>query len=186
MTQIRKAFVAPDGKVFFNAKEVEDYVRRPKIEEALKVVTGNNKDLMSWLLDNQEHVEVAFESGNIKRVTKAEKKKLASALNHIAEVLKDDPKAAFVVENHADIADTFRWPSVKRMNDEEKALATRTTLLAATEGREDLVEWIIAHKDNILAAYEAGVEKRAVSSKATEALAAWRAKKAAEKKAAQA
>ena len=60
------------------------------------------------------------------------------------------------------------------------------------ENRPDLVQEVIedvvpaAYQDQILAAYEAGVEKRQVSPKAQEALAEYRAKKAAEKAAAEA
>lgn len=180
--ELQQAFVTPDGKVFNTKKEAQDYLRRPKIAEALKAVTNDNAELTEWLLNNQETVEMAFETGTIRRVTKSESKKLAAALEALKAI--DNPKVAFLQENAGAILDSFRWPSVKRMSDEEKATAARNSLVAASEGNEELANWILANKDAILAAFEAGVEKRAVNPKAQEALAAYRAKKAAEKAAA--
>ena len=180
---IQAAFVV-DGKIFTSKEEAQVYIRRPKILAALNAVTGGNTELNEWLVENQERVEIAFESGTIKRVTKSESKKLADALDHIASVLADDKKAQFVVENIGAIKDSFRWPSVKRMSEEEKATAARNTLVAASEGNEELAQWIIENKTAILEAFQAGVEKRQVNPAAAEALAAYRAKKAAEKAAA--
>jgi hypothetical protein len=114
-------------------------------------------------------------------VSKTEAKKLKETLAHIAEVLKDDKKAAFVIEHAGAIQDSFRWPSVKRMDEQEKATAARNSLVAASQGNEELANWIVANKDAVLEAYKAGVEKREVSPKASEALAQYRAKMAAEK-----
>ena len=180
---IQQAFVV-DGKIFGSKEEAQNYIRRPKILAALNAVTGGNTELNEWLVENQEKVEMAFETGTIRRVSKQESKKLAEALDHIAAALAEDKKAAFVVENIAAIKDSFRWPSVKRMDAAEKATAARNTLVAASEGNEELAQWIIENKDAILASYEAGIEKRQVNPAAAEALAAYRAKKAAEKAAA--
>jgi hypothetical protein len=68
------------------------------------------------------------------------------------------------------------------MDEETKAAAIAEKLSAIAEGNQDLVKFIISNKDAIFSAYAAGVEKREVNPKATEALAAYRAKKAAEKK----
>ena len=180
--ELRQVFVSPDGKIFDTKTEAQNYLRRPKITEALMKLTTNNKELTEWLVENQEKVEVAFETGTIRRVTKSEKKKLEKALEALKEFT--DPKIAFVVENVDAIKESFRWPSVTRMDDAAKAVAARNTLLADTENNEKLVDWILANKDAVIAAYESGVEKRAVNQKATEALAAYRAKKAADKAAA--
>ena len=180
---IQQAFVV-DGKIFTSKEEAQTYIRKPKIMAALNVVTGGNTELNEWLFENQERVEVAFESGTIKRVTKQEAKKLAEALDHISAVMAEDKKAQFVVENIGAIKDSFRWPSVKRMSEEEKQTAARNTLVAASEGNEELAAWIIENKSSILEAFQAGVEKRQVNPAAAEALAAYRAKKAAEKAAA--
>ncbi len=177
--ELQQAFVTPDGKVFSTKKEAQDYLRRPKIAESLKKITDNNDELVTWLVENQETVEMAFETGTIRRVTKVESNKLAKALEALKEI--KDSKLAFLQDNAAAIQESFRWPSVKRMTDDEKATAARNTLIAASEGNEELANWILGNKDAILAAYDAGVEKRAVNPKAAEALAAYRAKKAAEK-----
>ena len=182
MTELRQVFTTPDGQTFDTKKEALDHLRKPKIKAAMSKVTGGNAELTDWLVDHQESVEMAFETGTIKRVTKSEHNKLAKALEAIAEA--GDPKFAFVVDNKGAILDSFRWPSVKRMDEQEKAVAAKNTLVAASEGNEELADWVLANKDAILEAYQAGVEKRQVNPKAAEALAAYRAKKAAEKAAA--
>lgn len=176
--EIQQAFVVGD-KTFSSKAEAQTYIRLPKITAALNKVSGNNKELTEWLIKNQEQVEMAFETGTIRRVTKTEGNKLAKALEALGETT--DPKLAFLRDNAGAIKDSFRWPSVKRMTDEEKATAARNTLTAATEGNAELGAWILANKDAILAAYDAGVEKREVSPKASEALAAYREKMAAAK-----
>jgi small-conductance mechanosensitive channel len=181
MSIVQAAFVTPDGKVFATKKEAQDHVRLPKIREALNKLTKNNAELVDWLIANQETVEMAFETGTIRRVSKVEHGKLAKALKAVEEA--GNPKFAFVVEHAQAIMDSFRWPSVKRMTDEEKATAARNTLAAASEGNEELAEWILTNKEAVLEAFEAGIEKRQIPPKAAEALAAYRAKMAAEKKA---
>lgn len=179
MSELKQVFTTPDGKMFETKREALDYLRRPKITEALLKVTGNNKELTDWLVENQEQVEVAFDTGTIRRVTKSEQKKLDKALEALKEI--GDHRVAFIVENADAISESFRWPSVKRMSEEEKAVAAKNTLVGLS-GREDVADWILANKDAVLTAFEAGVEKRAVSPKATEALAAYRAEMAKKKK----
>jgi hypothetical protein len=178
--QLRQVFETPDGKKFDTRAEALQHLRRPKIQEALKKISGITGDLVEWLLSNQEQVEVAFEVGTIRRVTKSEQNKLAKALEALKEI-SGNPKIAFLQENIAAIQDSFRWPSVKRMDQAEKDVAARNTLIASSEGNEDLANWIIANRTEILEAYEAGKEKREIPAKAQEGLAAYRAKKAAEK-----
>ena len=189
MSQIQQTFSTPCGAVFNTKAEAVEFMRRPKILAALTAVTGNNKELAAFLLENQESVENAFETGTIKRVTKAEAKKLEKALEAL-KALENVPKdLAFLRDNATAVKESFRWPSVKRMSEEEKAVAARNTLLAATDNDVEIVDWILAQKDAILAAYTAGVEKRQVSPKAAEGLAAYRAEQArlkAEKEAAEA
>lgn len=175
-----KQVFSVNGINFDTKAEAMDYLRKPKIMEALNKLTGQNKDLADWLYENRETVESAFETGTIRRVTKSEYKKLDKALEVLKEI-KDISGLSFLQENATAIRESFRWPSVKRMTDEEKATAAKNTLSAATEGNDELVEWILANKDSLLEAYQAGVEKRQVNPKAQEALAAYRAKKAAEK-----
>lgn len=184
MTEIKKAFVV-DGKVFETQKEASDYVRLPKIRASLLKLTSSNVELTNWLIDNQEKVEVAFETGTIRRVTKSEHKKLLKALEYLKETFASDSKLSFLVDNTEAIADSFRWPKVKRMTDEEKRLAAKNTLMALSDNNEELVEWVLNNEEAILAAYAAGIEKREINAKALEGLAAYRAAKAAEKAAAE-
>jgi hypothetical protein len=181
MEQIKQVFTTPDGKQFDTRADAANHLRRPKVEAALMPLANKDKKLVDWLIDNQETIEVAFEVGTIRRVTKSERNKLTKAIDHIVEKMQGDSKAAFFLDNAESIKETFRWPSVQRMSDEEKAVAARNTLMNATENNEKLVTWVLGNKDNILAAYNAGVEKREVSPKATEALAAYREKMAAKK-----
>lgn len=182
LDQIKQVFTLPGVDRTFESKaEAADYLRRPKVLEALNKLTEGNAELNTWLFDNRESVEMAFETGTIKRVTKQEAKKLGEALDYIANTLAGDKKAAFVVENVAAIKDSFRWPTVKRMTDEEKATAARNSLVATTGGQEDLAVWILANKEGILEAFQAGVVKRAMPQSTLDNLAAWRAKQAAEK-----
>lgn len=168
-----------NGINFATKAEAQDYLRRPLITAALSKLTGKgNESLVDWLIENQEVVETAFESGTVKRVTKSETAKLTKALDAIVE--SGDKAFAFVIDNVDAIKDSFRWPSVKRMTDEEKALAAHNTLTAAA-GNEELAEWIIKNKDAVIEAFKAGITKREVSPKASEALAKYRAEKAAEK-----
>lgn len=181
--EIRQVFTTPDGKTFESKADALNYLRRPKIQEALNVVTGKNAELSTWLLENQEVVEMAFETGTIRRVSKADSKALQKALDAIVE--SGNKAFAFVADNADAVLESFRWPSVKRMSEEEKTVAAVNTLTMHSEGNEKLAKWVVTNKDAILAAYEAGVEKRQVNPKAAEALAAYRAAKAAEKAAAE-
>lgn len=183
MTAIVQKFVVGD-KQFDTKAEAVAFMRRPAIEAAFQKLTSNNADLTTWLIDNQESVEVAFEVGTIRRVTQSERKKLEKALEAL-KAIEGNPKIAFLQENADAIKESFRWPSVKRMSDEEKATAARNSLMAVTDNNEKLVGWILGNRDAILEAYEAGKEKREINPKAAEALAAYRANKAAEKAAAE-
>lgn len=173
-----------NGINFATKAEAQNYIRRPKIVEALTKLTGKgNEEVVEWLVENQEAVEVSFETGTVKRVTKSEQAKLVKALDAI--VASGDKAFAFVIDNVDAIKDSFRWPSVKRMTDEEKLVAARNSLIA-TSANEELADWILEKKTEILEAYQAGIQKREVSPKASEALAKYRAEKAAEKAAAEA
>jgi dsDNA-binding SOS-regulon protein len=187
--ELKKGFITPDGQVFDTAAEARDYMRRPMIQASLVELTEGNSELATWLLENQDTVLSAFETGVIRRVTKSEKKTLEKAVEALKEFSAenaDKVKAFSFLVEHADvIKEVFRWPTVARMTDQEKEFAARNTLIKETEN-EELADWVLANRDAILTAYEAGKEKRQVNPKAAEALAAYRAKKKAEKEAAEA
>lgn len=186
--ELKQVFETPTGERFETKQEALDFMRRPKIKEALMKLTDGAEDLCDWLIDNQDVVENAVSTGTIRRVTKSERNKLQKALEHA--VALNDKKLDFLTENAEAIVETFRWPTVKRMTDEEKAVAARNTLLTATadedgNGNEQLADYVIKNQEAILECYEAGKVKRKVSDKAMEALAKYRAEKAAEKAAAE-
>ena len=170
-------------KLFDTKAEAMEYLQRPKQTEAFKAFVGENPDLITWLLDNRSEVESAFESAKIKRVTKSEKNALKKALDAIKAA--EDKAFAFVVEHSEAILNSFRWPSVKRGSEEEQAAMILRAVTEATGDNAELATWIVANKDAILEAYEAGAIKREVSPQAAAGLAKWRAeqeaKKAAEK-----
>lgn len=202
MTQIiKQAFMTPDGQTFATKQEAVDHVRIPLIKSALNKLTERNTDLTEWLLAKKAEIVEAFSSGKIQRVTKAEKKRLEKELLTIRDM--KHPGLTFIAENFEAIRDSFKWPKRDRVSEEDQAAVIRQAFVDLTtdeagNGNDELVDWLIANKDGILEAYEAGVEKRAVSEKATnalaeyqaakkagpEALAAYMAKKKAEKEAA--
>jgi|SRR5210317_915493 len=177
--ELRQVYTTPDGRTFEKKAEALNHLRRPKIEEALNKVTGEQAELVNWLLDNQDVVESAFEVGTIKRVTKSERKKLAKNLENICE--EGSPRTAFIREHHEAILESFRWPSVKRMKGEEKLAKALEILTNATDGNKDLATWVVDNREAVLESYKAGIEKRKVNPKAAEALKAYRERKAAEK-----
>jgi hypothetical protein len=179
MTDIRQVYELPDGTTWDTKAEALDHLRRPKIQAALAAVTGDNGDLVEFLLDNMEEVKEAFDVGTIRRVTKSDRNKLKKALDAITA--DANPKFGFVLENAEAILKTFRWPSVARMDDDEKAVKAREVLLALSEGNEEVADWVVENRESILEAYGAGKEKRPVNPVAAAALAEYRAKKAAEK-----
>jgi dsDNA-binding SOS-regulon protein len=176
--ELKQVFTTPDGKVFESKAEAQDHLRAPKIKEALMVLTDNNEELADWLTQNRDVVSSAFDKGSIRRITKSDQKKIDKAFDAMAE--SGDSAFAFMVENREEIE--VKYKTVKRMDDAEKAAAARQTILDATDdNNEELADWVVAKKDAILEAFEAGKVKREVSPKAKAALAEYRAKKAAEK-----
>jgi hypothetical protein len=109
---------------------------------------------------------------------------LGAALDAI--VANGDKAFAFVIENVEAVKNSFRWPTVKRLEPEEKAAAVSEKLMVLTEGNADLVKFIVANEEAINACYEAGVEKRQMPANTLEKLAEARAKQAAAREAAKA
>jgi hypothetical protein len=180
MSNIQSGFIV-DGKIFATKAEAEEFVRGPKVKEALMILTGKNVDLSTWLIEKKDEILENYESGKIKRVTKQERKALGKALTAAVDL----PACKFLADNFDAIVDSFRWPSVKRGTAEEQAEQIRTNFADLAEGNEEMVKWLLTNKEQLLAAYEAGKEKRQVSEKAAAGLAAYREKKAAEKAAAE-
>jgi hypothetical protein len=170
-----------DGKFFATKAEANDFVARPKKVAALNKIKGSNTELVGFLIDHQDDLEGAFESGKSRRVLKTERNKLSRALKYIADTLKDDHRAAMVLDNVEQIAASFKWPAVKKMEEAEQAATVNTSILAIVDGNQEVATWVIANKDAILEGFEAGVEKRVVSEKTMNALAAAREKLAAAK-----
>jgi hypothetical protein len=171
MSQIQQAFVI-DGKVFATKAEAQAFIRRPLILKAFLDLTKNNEELSNWLVENQETVEAAFETGTIRRVTKSDYNKLDKALAELTH--------GFLFDNLEAVRESFRWPAVKRLTAEQK-VAEATTLLANASGNPELAAYVVANQDAILEGYKAGVEKREINTNAVAGLNEWRARQAAEK-----
>ena len=178
-----KTFAMVNGVVTevetLSAKEAAEVKRQPMVKTALDMLTQGNADLVSWLLDNKGQILGAFGAGTVRRVTKQERKALQKALDYIVEVMKNDPKAKFVVEHAVAISETFKWPNQKRVAPEDKANAIKEAFLDITEGNAELSDWLVANEAALEEAYNAGVEKRQVSQATLDALAAARAKRGA-------
>jgi len=164
--------------------EAAELTRIPLIKKALFELSGAKDELAGWLYTNKDKLDAAFGSGTVRRVTKAERKALEKALDHVAEVLANDIKADFVVSNKEAIFETFKWPNQKRVAPEEKAAAVLEALLDVTDGNEKLSTWLVANEEGLAIAYTAGVVKRPVSQEMLDRLAAGRAKVAATREAA--
>jgi len=178
--EIKSGFMVGD-QVFATKAEAQAFIRRPQVLGALNVLTKNNGDLSNFLLENQSDIEDIFDLGTISRVTKSERNKLNKALEHAASL--NDSKLAFLVDNAEAIASSFRWPKTARMDDAAKAAAQTEQLTALANGNAQVAAYILANREGILAAFGAGVEKRAVNANATAALAAYRAEQKAIKEA---
>jgi FixJ family two-component response regulator len=179
--QIKQGFIV-DGQVFATRAEAQAYLRRPQVEAALNALTSNNTDLTNFLIENQDDIEGAFEIGTIQRVTKSERAKLTKALEHAASL--NDSKLAFLTDNAQALVDSFRWPKTARMDDAQKNAAILEQLTALANGNAQVAEYIVANKADIFEGYNAGVQKRTVNPAAASALAAYQARKKAEKEAA--
>ena len=120
MSQIQQAFTV-DGKFFSTKEEANQYIRRPKIIAALEAFIKDNKPLVDLLVENQDTIESAFESGSLRRFTKADQKKLQKAFDSIvAAGLKG---TEFLIENWEELE--IKYKPQKRMSPEEKdALAS--------------------------------------------------------------
>lgn len=188
MSEIRHGFVVGD-KIFDTKAEAVEYRRRPLVDAALKTISGGDANLAAFLATNEDEILKAFESGVVARVTKAEKKKLKAALDHLVTI--QDGKLKFLQDNVEAILESFKWPAVKRMTDEEKHAATLAALTQLADA--NAAAWLMANRKQIENAYAAGIEKRApppgtglqeyLAAKAAgpEALAAYQAQKEARK-----
>ena len=169
-----------DGVVrnFNSRAEALEALQKPLQMKAFNALTSD-PELSEWLIESKEDIVGVFESSKIRRVSKSEKARLVKALEIAVERLADVPAAKFLIENAEQIAESFRWPSVKRGTPEEQAERHLAQLDAITEGNAELSAWILENKDAILEAYNAGKPKREVSPAAAAGLARWRAEQAA-------
>ena len=182
---LKQGYITEDGSVFDNKADAQDYLRRPIVKEAFVALTDGNDELADWMVGNGSLVTNAFEKGTIKRVTKSERKKLIAGLEKVSEIFKADGTKAleFLANNAEALAEGFRWPTVKRLTEDEKASAIKEEITEATDGNESLAVWMVENREAIMIAYDAGKPKREVSPKASAALAKYR-KEQADKKAA--
>ena len=176
MSDLQQAFIV-DGKVFNTKAEANDYIRRPKIKAAFMDITEGNEELSDWLVENQNVVNSAFETGTIKRITKSDHKKIDAAFDAMAA--SGDSVYAFLVDNRDALE--LKYKTQARLTEEEKTAQAISTVAEAADDNTELGEWVVENKDSILDAYNAGKKKREVSPKAKAALEEYRKKKAAEK-----
>lgn len=152
-----QAVYAFNGVNYATAAEARDAMRTPLVKGALLRAVNGDAKFADFLFDSQDEITKAFEAGVIARVTKSEKKKLKAALVELKTLLNN--KVRFLQDNADAILESFRWPSVKRMTEDEKSAATMAALVELAD--ENAAKWIVANKAVIDAAYNAGIEKRA-------------------------
>jgi hypothetical protein len=166
-TSIQQAFVV-DGKSFATKQEALDYIRLPKITEAFNALNENNAELTAWLISNENEIKNVFSKDSSRRVTTKERAALADALAAV--------EAGFLHEHAEAIKASFKWPAVAKLAPEAAQAKVQSTLSELLDGNVELINWIIANETAIIEAYSAGVEKREVSEKAAEGLAAYQAR----------
>jgi len=179
-----------DGKVFPTLAAVEEYIRGPQVKEALKKLV-NDTDSENWIYDNREDIVGAFNINNSRHFLKTEKAQLRKALDAVVTLggaefedegmSKIQKDMTFILENHDQIQATFKWPAIKKLKDEELAVAVSETLGKIEGSSADLTKWITDSIEDIKVALDTGKIKREVSQKATDGLNAYRLKKALEK-----
>lgn len=180
MTQVQAVFRAADGSLFDTKAEAIAHGRKPLVLAAL-IALGLAASAAEQLWYHSETVESAFESGTIRRVTRQEQKKIKAGFDALVAMENPSKDLSFLIENAGAFIDSFKWPTQKRMTEEEKTVMARNTLNGMTGGSPELTDWVLANKAAVLEAFQAGIEKREISSKALDGLAAYRARKAAER-----
>jgi hypothetical protein len=162
MSELKKGYMV-DGQVFTTKAEAEEHMRIPEVKKALTELAGNENSA-EWLFTNKVGILDCYKAGVIRRVSKAERAQLAKAL--------DEVESGFLVDFRDAIIESFRWPTVKRESKPEELV--REAFIDLCDGNEDLADWLIASKDELQKAYDAGKIKREVSPKALAALAKYR------------
>jgi dsDNA-binding SOS-regulon protein len=187
MSELKQVYQAEDGSTFNTKKEAEDHMRLPKVHSALMALTEANQELSDWLLGNKDNLVDVFGTGTVKRVTKAERNKLKKGLDAVVEAHTGEPKYAFLVENAAEIAKSFKWPGQKRLVGEEKDAAIKESLIELVgEDNTKLADWIVAEREKVEECFEAGKPKREVSQAAIDGLKKYQDEQKAKKAAAEA
>lgn len=173
----------PDGTIVeaqvITKTEANNIKRMPMVLKALTTVCGNDKDVAKFLADNMEDVIGAFDAGKIRRVSKSDKRKVRQAIEAAVKATEGMASAKFLADNAEHIIESFRWPSVKKMTPEEQAAEVVKALAELADNNTDLANWIVANKVAIFAAFDTGVEKRQPPAGNGDALAEYRAAKAA-------
>jgi hypothetical protein len=162
MSELKKGFVV-EGQFFATKADAEEFLRTPVVLEALTVLTSDEAS-SKWLLENRDAILSTYKAGQIRRVSKAERKALVKALDEVTE--------GFLADNRDSIITSFRWPKVTRDTDSAEAL--KTAFVELCEGNEELADWLLATKAELEEAFNAGKPKRKVSQKALDALAEFR------------
>lgn len=182
--QFKIEYKAADGTVFGTKEEVIAYAKQlriPLIKAELAKLT-DSPELIAWVMENREDVDSCFETTSIKRVTKKDRQSLKDALEAVSPI----PEASFLALHKEAIVESFRYPSTKRLTEEEKKTFIKNNLLSITENNVEVADWLIANKEAIDNAFETGIEKKPMNESALSGLAAYRAKMKAQKDAAEA
>lgn len=176
MAQIQKIeiFKTADGTIFNSKQEALDYERIPAVKSALAALPGATVELVTWLFENQEDILGCYAAAKIPKVSKQDRKQLATELKAVT--------SPFVMANLDAIVTSFKYPTRARVKPEEVEGIVKQAFIDLTtdddgKGNDGLVDWLLKSRDLLAAAYEAGVEKRPINEAAKSGLAEYQAAK---------
>jgi hypothetical protein len=161
---LKQVVVAPDGTQFDNMKDAEEYLRKPKVIEALMDLTSIDEELSEWLYNQQELLEESFAVGSIRRFRKSDKKAYEKDLNTIKE--KFQKELPWLAEHGLKI--NISWPKQRKIDETEKNTLIINSLAAARD--EETAKWCVENQTKLMEAFEAGKEKREAPKEGTQAL----------------
>ncbi len=130
-----------------------------KEKEALSKIEGMNPDISAFLLSNKEAIKDASNIGKVTRIKDSERQKLAAQLQLCIDAVEDQSKIALVVEGYDILVAGYKLPTMKRMSEEEKAVAFKNTVMSISEDDSELAEWVWTNLEEILTAYKASAKE---------------------------
>ena len=188
-SDLQKGYIY-DNQIFPTLAAVEDYQRKPKVMAALKKLIDDTPS-EEWCYENRTTIIESFKVNNSRHFLKTEKAHLEKALKAVvafgdvefedATMTGMQKDMAFLLEHWEQSLNTFKWPTVKKLPEEDQIVAVHAALNAIEGSSEELSTWIYENIEDLTVALDTAKVKREVSSKATDGLNKYRLLKAQEK-----